>query len=253
MAVVLFCLAAASVVLTLPAIQSPFKRSLSPAVKKLREIESAIAKYRHIHGHLPHDERGQEFALYKLHPFLSADAFQLMDEDGPTPRWDHDTEQLRGADVIYINQPLADSAESQLFLIATPEANATWTYTAYTGFGPFTADFAAPPDKQVLGSFRTVDDLHVLGTELYHDLSVTHVVSGNQWTTTSNSEKGLLSASVAGRSMKYELQGGRLQTCTITTQRGTVTEILTTDNFGQITGVTRGPDNWREILGVDGT
>ena len=249
--VVALGVAAALVVLALPSIQTPSKRPLPPAIKKLREIESAMAEYRHKNGHLPHDERGQEFALYQLHPFVSADAFHLIDDEGQTPYWDHNAQQLRGGDVIYVNQPLADSMESQLFLIAKPKSNANWTYAAYTGFGPHSAEYAATPDEHVLGSFRTVDDFHVSGSELFQDLAATHVVYGSPWTTTGNSEQGLVSASVAGRSMKYQFHEGRLTHCTITTQQGTVIETFTTDKFGQITGVNRVPDNWRKILGID--
>lgn len=245
--IVLICVSVL-VSLLLPVIQPVSHRPLPPAIKKLRKINDAVEQYRTKYGHFPHDDRGQQYALYELHPYVSADVFQLFEDDGPAPYWDHQLRQLQGGDVLYINQPLADLSESQLFLIAKPEANANWTWTAYTSFGPRSATFAATPDARVLGSIRTIDDLHVVGRQLYQDMAVTHVVSGSPWTTTWHNGRTLVSASVAGRSMRYDFQAGRLRTCTISTSKGTVTETFTTDEFGQITGVTRTPENWREIL-----
>lgn len=250
-AILAVCLCIGTLLLTFVAFtrHSRAHRQLPAAVRKLRDIENAIAAYCEQAGHLPHDPRGQEFALYRLHPFVSADVFQLVADDITMPYWDHDTRQLRGGDVLYLNQPNSCGSAWQLFLIAIPKPRANGTYAAYLGDGSQYARFADTPDQRVLGSFRTADDLHVIGRDLFHEMSLTHVVSGSSWTIRWD-EHGLQSAIVAGRHIKYRFNGGRLHTCLITTKDGTVTESFRTDNLGQIVDVTREPENWRMILGV---
>lgn len=237
----------------LPAFQSTRRRPLPPAVKKIREIERALAQYHYERGHLPFDERGPSFALYKLHTIVAADVF-LLNEDAKVapPKWDRVSQQLQGGDVIYINQPLSNVEQSPRVFMAKPRPGEKWTWTGHCFWGPRSAQFAVPPDERILGSFSTVDNFDVVGHELFEDLAITHVVAGHSWTTTSHNDTGLeylVSAQVAGRFMRYKFDKGRLVRCVIDVPAGEIMEEFETDELGQITAVRRTPENWRQLLG----
>ena len=249
---ILFVVIAVAGAVLMPAFQSPERRRLHPAIIKMREIEVALGNYAYEHGHLPYDERGPDFALYKLHELLDAKNF-LLNEDtkAEPPQWDHAAQRLQGGDVIYINRPLANFDSRQHILMTNPKPGEKWTWVGHVFGGPRIARFAMPPDERILGSFVTFDDLQIVGEQLYKDLEVTHVVAGHSWTTTSSSDSGLMSSQVAGREMCYRFESGKIVTCTIDVAAGTVVEEFETDSLGQIINVRRTPENWRQILGVE--
>jgi hypothetical protein len=232
--------------------EEPRSRSLPVGARKSRGIGIALAQYLETNGHIPFDERGPEYALYQLHDLIDADQFQLRDSaTTERPRWDHNSKRLAGGDVLYINKPLTKSeCRDAIIFMCTPTADEKWTYVGQLGSGPFTAAFAATPGRQILGSFRTVDDFYVVGSALLEDLAATHVVSGHSWSTNSDSEHGLISATVGNRTLRYQFVDGRIVWCEIQTSRGTVREEFRTDSLGQIIGVSRSPPNWRQVLGV---
>jgi hypothetical protein len=230
------------------------RRGLPIGVKKSRQIMIALMEYHETNGHIPFDERGPEYALYKLHDLIDADQFRLRD-GSPTerPRWDHDGRRLIGGDVVYINQPLTESKDfGAIIFMGTPISTANWTYVGHLGFGPWTATFAAVPDRRILGSFLTVDDLYIVGSALFDDLATTHVVPGQSWSTTSDSDHGLISSTVGDRVMRYHFVDHCIHRCEIETPRGTIVETFRTDPLGQIIGMTRSPPDWRQVLGAAG-
>jgi hypothetical protein len=227
-------------------------RNLPVGAKKCRHIVNALTQYFETHGRIPFDERGPEYALYKLHDLIDADQFQLR-ETATTerPRWDAGSKRLVGGDVLYLNQPLTKSEGlGAIMFMGTPTDKEKWAYVGSLGDGPWTAAFAASPDGRILGSFRTVDGLYVVGSDLFEGLAAAHVVSGHSWSTTSDSEHGLTSAAVGDRALHYQFVDGRIVRCEIKTPRGTIEEEFRTDPLGQIVGVTRSPPNWRQVLGA---
>jgi hypothetical protein len=227
--------------------------TVSPVgVERSRRIMIALAQYLETNGRIPFDERGPDYALYKLHDLIDADQFQLRESATiERPRWDPDSRRLVGGDVVYINRPLTESEGlDAIIFMGTPTAGEKWTYVGHLGSGAWIAAFAATPGRQILGSFRTVDDLYVVGSALFEDLAATHVLSGHSWSTTSDSEHGLISATVADRELRYQFVDGRIVQCEIQTPRGTIREEFRTDSLGQIIGATRSPANWRQALGV---
>ena len=237
----------------LPAVLSTRSRRLPPAFFKIRDIEVALGNYAHEHGNLPFDERGPTFALYKLHELVDAKNFLLNEgSKNVPPEWDHATQQLRGGDVIYINQPISKFESGQIVFMAKPKPGEKWTWVGHVFGGPRSASFAMPPDERILGSFRTVVDFYVVGERLYDDLASTHVVVGHSWASTSSCDSAgvrLMSSEVAGRSMRYSFDNDRLVRCVIHVRAGEITEEFETDELGQITAVRRTPENWRQLLG----
>jgi len=220
-------------------------------IKKSREILMAISQYEETQGRIPNDPRGPEYALYRLHDLIDADQFQLgQNATSQPPRWDHESQRLVGGDVIYINKPLRQSDDfGAIIFMGTPKAGEKWTYVGHLGFGPWTATFAATPDNRILESFQTVDNLYVVGSSIFEDVAITHVVSGHSWSTTTDSDRGLISANVGDRELQYDFVEGRIRHCRIRTPRGTIDEEFRTDSLGQILGITRTPANWRQVLG----
>jgi hypothetical protein len=230
------------------------RRGLPVATKKCRRIVMAIEKYHDAHGHIPYDERGPEYALYALHDLIDADQFQLRESsNAEQPRWDHESKRLIGGDVVYINQPLTTSKDwGAIIFMRKPTSDETWTDVGRLGFRGWTAKFAATPDRRILGSFETVDEIYVVGRTLFEDLASTHVMSGQSWTTTSDSDHGLIEASAGDRKLRYHYLDGRIGECEIETPRGIIKEEFRTDSLGQVIGVTRSPPNWRQVLGSPG-
>lgn len=227
------------------------RRGLPVGVKKSRQILAAISHYEETEGRIPYDERGPEYALYRLHDLIDADQFQLtQSETTKPPRWDHNSQRLVGGDVLYINRPLRRSDNfGAIIFMGTAKAGERWAYVGHLGFGPWMAAFAATPDNRILGSFRTVDDLYVVGSSTFEDVAITHVASGHSWSTTSGSDRGLISANVGDRELQYDFVDGCIRHCRIRTPRGTIDEEFRTDPLGQILEITRAPLNWRKVLG----
>ncbi len=154
------------------------------------------------HGHIPYDDAALNTPSDALHDLIDADQFQLREtSNAERPRWDHESKRLIGGDVVYINQPLTTSKDlGAIILMRKPTNEETWTDVGRLGFRGWTAKVAATPDRRILGSFETVDELYVVGRTLFEDLASIHVMSGQSWTTTSDSDHGLIAAAPATES-----------------------------------------------------
>ena len=80
----------------------------TPSRANVRMITNALHIYEARHGSLPYDERGWQYALYRLKEVeLPASAFEspARGERDVAPFYDDELEALVGSDYLYLNRP----------------------------------------------------------------------------------------------------------------------------------------------------
>ena len=81
---------------------------LGPVVIQAADMNMALRMYLHDHGALPYSERGAEYALYKLKPYVSGaelfDGFYTHIENG-VAYWNDEDKKLENSDYDYLNRP----------------------------------------------------------------------------------------------------------------------------------------------------
>lgn len=103
------CLAAIVLVIAMLALPPMGKVRLKfpsdPRRIKMRNIALAILNYRAAHGVYPHDPRGDEYALYAIHPFTwQVTDFDLRADKPRKARWDHLQGKIECGDILYWNE-----------------------------------------------------------------------------------------------------------------------------------------------------
>ncbi len=85
-----------------------WRRRGIPSRANLKLLYNALAIYEARHGSLPYDERGWQYALYRLKELeLPASAFEspARGERDVAPFYDDELEALVGSDYLYFNRP----------------------------------------------------------------------------------------------------------------------------------------------------
>mgnify|MGYP007073194311 CR=1 FL=1 len=211
--------------------------------RQLRQLLLGIHNYHSIHSAFPYDERGPRYALYLVHTHL---------DDPQVPlNWDHDHQRLDEPGIEYRNNPSGSPQWDRFILMSTiPEFPET-ILLAYASGGISSYECLDTPDRSLLDSCETVDGFLVADADTLQEWNITRPDPGVSWSQTTNvTAEGArrISATAGDFSFRYVIAKGRLSQCTITTPKGTITEHITTDRFGRISGISRSPENWRELL-----
>ncbi len=210
--------------------------------RQLRQLSLAMSNYLVAHGTLPYAENGPDHALYLLHPYIIDHTIPL--------RWNHDLQRLDEPSIAYLNEPGAVIRFNRFILMATLDQFPNVVQLASGDAFVTSHEFLAPPDRAILGSWRTADNFLASDEDVLKDWEFTHP-SGASWSqTTQHDSAGSrpLRATAGQFSIEYRVQGRRLVGCVVTTPSGIIEEDVTTDRVGRLTSVRRQPDNWRELL-----
>jgi len=84
----------------------------SERYRHLSRLGDALVAYQARAGHLPHDNKGADYALYELRNTLPASAFDIpgCPRSSGTAKYDHTEKRVVGCSYHYINRPLRTTA-----------------------------------------------------------------------------------------------------------------------------------------------
>ncbi|MFK7818778.1 MAG: hypothetical protein AB8G99_08660 [Planctomycetaceae bacterium] len=228
-----------------------FNRGPSPEELELRNRRRDFAMFLNlhaeIHGTLPYDERGADYALYALRNRVEADRFLLgsYSSTDRQPGWDDDKKKLIGGDILYLNKPGVESFPSRLVALAEiVPRQAGLVVSVYSDGARHVTELAA--DEDLLGAYVSEDDFLIDGLALWQEFTITHQRGSS--TSSSNVPFGPISTEGPNHRITYRYEDGKLHSCTVIAGPHTVQESFSTDQFGRITNIRRAPENWTEIV-----
>lgn len=103
-------------------------RRPSDAWRRFRQCLLALENYRHDHGVFPVDQRGPNYALYKIKPYASE---ELFSREGNS-HWDDEQQTIVGVEYVYANLELPNLERPVVVLVGPDTTNDGFVFVGFS-------------------------------------------------------------------------------------------------------------------------
>jgi len=199
----------------------------------------ALTRYAYGHNEFPHSKRGADHALYLISDLVDVEAFDLSVADSGDRRthWDYGEQRLVNGDYEYLNHAKAGfDGVPVVVIVSRPTLEDGWMFIGMSNGAVLLWKAPVGPNSAVLGSRMTPDGFLVADLTLYHQW----VRFYNDDTVCHGSfekENGNTCSECGDWTICYEYRRSRLSRRIMTSRTSVITDIVRTDEIGQITGV----------------
>lgn len=229
--------------------QKARKSKLPIAWENLKYVYLAISRYREFHGRLPYDERGGDYALFKLKNELDESRFKASNSGNffSGPYWDHENERLVESDFEYLNDPTGKCGPYQIMLVEKQPADEADHVLVCLGRGKVRrCRPTTPTPAGMLGYYATIDGFWIEDADVYELWESIYLYGDAEYQFT-NEDGRITRASKGEMHTDYEYENGVITARIWATPNGTIRDDIETNELGKIVRVRRTPENWRDI------
>ena len=260
--VVMLLIGIVSLAVIIPAFQTTGRRPFSQAWRNIHQIALSLENYHSKHGAYPYDSRGPDYALYLLYIDAQANGWTLdakffdsypHEQPSPDARWDHAAHRIVDSDFDYWNNPELDDAHLQgcisgcpaIVAIERPAPRSKVLLLATIDARIRSCQMPAGDYRKLFGTLWTSDCFLIANRELFDEWEEVGFPRGTQETSVWSGPR--VDHRIVGNMIAtYAYRGENLIGRNWTLPTGImISESVTTDEIGRITGFTRQPTDWR--------